>query len=89
MFNRIGTLALVLSFSLVTGTRPGDLVDPRIPAGGTPGFVSFHLRGGFDIGHASRMTVAVQNLTDQTYRTHGSGIDQPGRSPVVGCEWSF
>jgi len=72
-----------------TRLSPGDLVDPLILTGGTPGFVAFNVRGGFDIRHAGRVTAAVQNLTDQTYRTHGSGIDQPGRSLVVGYERSF
>ena len=49
----------------------GDKTDPRIPIGGTPGFVAFTLRGGVRLDHNLRIGVRLENLTDQTFRTHG------------------
>ncbi len=68
---------------------PGDIEDPRIPVGGTPGFVTFNLRGGMDLNQFGNVTVALENITDKTYRLHGSGIDCPGVNLVIGYELSF
>jgi hemoglobin/transferrin/lactoferrin receptor protein len=68
---------------------PGDKTDPRIPIGGTPGFVTFILRGGVRLDHNVRIGVRLENLTDRTFRTHGSGIDRPGRNLVVGIDWAY
>lgn len=53
---------------------------------GTPGFLTLHLRGGYRFSDHLAATLVVQNLTDETYRYHASGIDEPGRSVVVGLE---
>lgn len=68
---------------------PGDVEDPRIPAGGTPGFATFNLRGGVDFNHWGNLTIALENLGDEAYRLHGSGVDSPGRNLVVGYELPF
>ncbi len=67
---------------------PGDRTDPRIPVGGTPGFAIFHLSGGFELDRVGTFTLALENLTDETYRLHGSGIDGPGLNLVVGFQSS-
>ena len=72
-----------------TRLSPDDLVDSRIPAGGTPGFVTLHARGGLQLTPAIDFTLGVENLTDLRYRTHGSGVDMPGRNLVVGFAWIF
>ena len=56
----------------------------RIPPGGTPGYVVFHARGGWRIGRYVALDVALENLLDEDYRVHGSGLNRPGRSLVVG-----
>ena len=58
-----------------TRLAPGDLTDVRIPAGGTPGFLTFNARGGVTINRTLQVTLGLENLTNRTYRTHGSGID--------------
>ena len=68
---------------------PGDKSDPRIPVGGTPGFVTFNLRGGIDLNKFGNVTIALENITDKAYRLHDSGIDSPGRNLVLGYEFSF
>lgn len=72
-----------------TRLAPDDLSDPRIPKGGTPGFLTLHARGGLKLSGAIELTLGVQNLTNRTYRTHGSGIDMPGTNVVFGLEWIF
>jgi hemoglobin/transferrin/lactoferrin receptor protein len=72
-----------------TRLAPGDLTDVRIPVGGTPGFVTFNARGGVEINQALQITFGVENLTNRTYRTHGSGIDAAGTNAVFGIDWMF
>jgi len=68
---------------------PGDIDDPRIPVGGTPGFVTFNLRGGIDFINWGNVTMALENITNEAYRLHGSGIDSPGVNLVMGYELSL
>ena len=72
-----------------TRLAPGDMTDVRIPAGGTPGFVTLNGRGGFRVNDALELTFGLENITNRTYRTHGSGIDAPGTNVVVGIDWVF
>jgi hemoglobin/transferrin/lactoferrin receptor protein len=68
---------------------PGDLTDVRIPAGGTPGFVTLNGRGGFMINRELKLTLGLENVTNRTYRMHGSGVDAPGTNLVFGIDWLF
>ncbi len=86
---RVWAEGLSLLATQQTRLAAGDKTDPRIPAGGTPGFVTFNVRGGVRLTHGGRIGVGIENLTNQTYRIHGSGIDRPGRNLVVGIEWIF
>ena len=72
-----------------TRLAPGDLTDVRIPAGGTPGFLTLNARGGLTINRALQATLGLENLTNRTYRTHGSGIDAAGTNVVFGIDWMF
>ncbi len=63
--------------------------DGRIPPGGTPGYNVFDLSARYRFSSAFEVTVAVENLTDEDYRVHGSGQNQPGRNAVVSARWSF
>jgi hemoglobin/transferrin/lactoferrin receptor protein len=87
--NRRG--AWVEGYGILAGRQdrlaPGDLTDPRIRPTGTPAFATANLRAGLDVARRLRVTIAVENLFDATYRLHGSGIDAPGRTLVVGAEW--
>lgn len=53
---------------------------------GTPGFVGFHLRAGVQWSPHWRLSGTLQNLLDSTYRTHGSGVEEAGRSVVLAVE---
>ncbi|MGC6418971.1 MAG: TonB-dependent receptor [Bradymonadia bacterium] len=57
-----------------------DVADARIPMGGTPGYVVHDLRMGLRVRSRLQLNVVLQNLTDERYRTHGSGIYSAGRA---------
>ena len=60
----------------------------RIPAGGTPGYEVFTLRGGWQVHDSLQLSVALENIFDEDYRVHGSGLNEPGRNLVVSLVWN-
>jgi len=63
---------------------------PEVPdCARTPGFAVFHLRAGARFAERYSAALTLQNLFDTTYRTHGSGVDEPGRSAVLSLEASL
>lgn len=58
----------------------------RIPPGGTPGYVVAHLRGGYQINDQVRFGLALENITDEDYRFHGSGTNEPGINLIATLE---
>jgi hemoglobin/transferrin/lactoferrin receptor protein len=59
----------------------GDLrICPDVPGEcrGTPGWAVFVVRGGAKVGSHLRVTLALENLTDESYRYHASGIQSAG-----------
>ena len=57
----------------------GDKDDNRIPKGGTPGWNSLNMYASYQLPMI-RLNVGLQNLLNEDYRTHGSGINGYGRS---------
>jgi hemoglobin/transferrin/lactoferrin receptor protein len=57
----------------------GDKDDNRIPVGGTPSWQVVNIYGGYTISRF-QFNGCLQNLLDEDYRTHGSGINGVGRS---------
>ena len=45
---------------------------------GTPGWWTLNVRGGVRLFDYTRLTLSLENLLDQRYRPHGSGINAPG-----------
>ncbi len=69
---------------------PGDQGDTsRIPPGGTPGYVTYNIRGGVNITKGLRATAAVENISNTDYRIHGSGVNAPGTNFVLSVELKF
>ncbi|MCB1044568.1 MAG: TonB-dependent receptor [Acidobacteria bacterium] len=62
---------------------PNDRSDSRIPDGGTPGYGVVHLRYGRAVTPRIHVKAAIENLFDKLYKTHGSGIYEPGRRLTV------
>jgi outer membrane receptor protein involved in Fe transport len=63
---------------------PIDKLSPRIGPDGTSGFIIFSLRGGFSISNHVELTAGVENLLNETYKIHGSGIYSAGRNVFFG-----
>ena len=55
----------------------------------TPGFVVLNLGAGLTFTPQLRATVGLMNLLDRNYRTHGSGVDAPGRSAFASLSVTF
>lgn len=68
---------------------PGDIDDSRIGPEGTPGFQVLHLRGRYQFNRLLSASLALENLTDEVYKHHGSGIYNPGRRWIIGLEASW
>lgn len=67
-----------------------DVLDrTRIPAGGTPGYDVYHVRAGWNPCRNATLTAALENLTNEDYRIHGSGLNEPGRNFVLAAQLSF
>lgn len=73
-----------------TRLSSGDRGDTqRIPPGGTPGYTVVTLRSGWQVTDALLLTAAVENVGDEAYRVHGSGVNQPGVNFVFGAQMRF
>jgi hemoglobin/transferrin/lactoferrin receptor protein len=55
----------------------------RIPPGGTPGYTTLNLRSEWIVRDGLVFSLACDNLTDEDYRIHGSGVNEPGRNLVA------
>lgn len=66
----------------------GDKDDNRIPKGGTPSWTIFNIYGGYSFKNLS-VNMALQNLLNEDYRTHGSGVNGVGRSASLSANWVF
>lgn len=70
-------------------TRLGsrDSSDPRIPSGGTPGYAVHGVRAGARVAPDVNVSAGLENVTDELYRGHASGVDSAGRHVWVGLSW--
>jgi outer membrane receptor protein involved in Fe transport len=60
-----------------------DKLDSRIPEGGTPGWITINFRLMARIAKETEVRVVLENLLDETYKEHGSGVYSPGRGIVL------
>jgi hemoglobin/transferrin/lactoferrin receptor protein len=61
----------------------------RIPPGGTPAYMVADLHTGFQVSDDLELLVGIDNLADEDYRIHGSGLNQPGRNLYVTLRMGF
>jgi len=61
----------------------------RIPAGGTPGFATFGLRGGWEVSSMCSLFAAIENIGNIDYRIHGSGVNEPGLNAILSLKVSY
>jgi hemoglobin/transferrin/lactoferrin receptor protein len=64
---------------------PVNLDDNRIPAGGTPGYVTYNLRGRL-VQDIFTLRLALDNITDELVLEHGSGFYRAGFSVMASLE---
>lgn len=69
--------------------NPQDVSDWRIGPDGTDGFDVLHLRGGLWIAEHLRGMLALENVSDELYKYHASGVYRPGRQMVAQLELRF
>lgn len=62
---------------------PRDVNDSRINPAGTPGWVTANIRASWDVSDTWRVAASVENVLDERYRVHGSGLDAVGRNVFV------
>ncbi len=61
----------------------------RIPSGGTPSYVMASLYAGWQATEDLLLTLGLENLTDEDYRTHGSGQNEAGINAIMGARLRF
>jgi outer membrane receptor protein involved in Fe transport len=74
-----------------------DLWDPTIcPAlpgvglcSGTPGFLLLSVRSALRLSRQIQLTAAIDNITNESYRFHGSGIDGAGIGARLGLDANY
>jgi outer membrane receptor protein involved in Fe transport len=59
---------------------PRDEEDPRINPAGTAGWATLNLLLSWQAASNMELGLRLENLSDENYREHGSGIDTPGRN---------
>lgn len=57
--------------------------DQRIPPDGTPSYFVANLSAGWQTSESLDFTVSLQNLTNEDYRIHGSGLNEPGFGAIL------
>ena len=69
-------------------TRDANDTD-RIPPGGTPGYFVLGVRGSWQVLATVRLSLAIENLLDEEFRVHGSGLNGPGRNAIFAIQANF
>jgi hemoglobin/transferrin/lactoferrin receptor protein len=64
-----------------------DITDSRIPDEGTPGWSTINLRSFWKLSRHFNFNFIFENLLDETYKEHGSGIYAPGWGVVFGIQY--
>lgn len=61
----------------------------RIPVGGTPSYVVASLYAGWQTSEVLQLNLALENLTNEAYRIHGSGQNMPGRNATLSIKFEW
>jgi hemoglobin/transferrin/lactoferrin receptor protein len=61
----------------------------RIPTGGTPGYLTASLRAGWNPTGHLQVLCGLENLTDESYRVHGSGQNEAGLNGIIGVRLNW
>jgi len=66
-----------------------DIDDSRIPEGGTAGWTTFNIRNSWELSPHFKFNFIFENVFNEAYKEHGSGVYSPGRSSVVGIRFQY
>lgn len=66
-----------------------DLTDPRINPLGTAGWAILGMRSNYEFRNGLRLALSIDNLLDQRYRVHGSGIDARGLNIGIAVQYHW
>ncbi|MBI3180328.1 MAG: TonB-dependent receptor, partial [Deltaproteobacteria bacterium] len=80
--SRVGAAAVLRWAGEQRRLAVADLSDPRIPAGGTPGFALMDLRAWLRLSGLF-VSLVVENVFDTPWRAHGSSVNGPGRGVLL------
>jgi hemoglobin/transferrin/lactoferrin receptor protein len=61
----------------------------RIPTNGTPGYAVASLRAGWQCTENLELTAGLENISDDDYRSHGSGQNEPGFGAILGARLTW
>ena len=61
----------------------------RFPPGGTPEYWVVMLSSGYKATDNLDLFLTLENVSDTSYRIHGSGVNQPGFNAILGGKVSF
>ncbi|OVE81948.1 hypothetical protein BVY04_02030 [bacterium M21] len=61
----------------------------RFPTDGTPAWETYNLSAGLALTLNLDIALALENITDENYRIHGSGINEPGRNLIATVIYKF
>lgn len=87
---RIWTEGYVQSAEKADRLSAADRKDTeRIPPGGTPGYCVGGFRAGWRINRNWSTSLSLENITDEDYRIHGSGVNEPGRNLIAMATYRF
>jgi hemoglobin/transferrin/lactoferrin receptor protein len=48
-----------------------------------------NLRSGWEITDSFSLAASIENVTDQNYRVHRSGVNEPGQSRMMTLDWQL
>jgi len=55
----------------------------------SPSWYTLNLRNQYNVSNNFKISLNLENITDQRYRTYSSGIAAPGRNLILGLGYSF
>jgi hemoglobin/transferrin/lactoferrin receptor protein len=69
---------------------PGDVNDTeRIPSHGTSSWGVLDLRASWEALEGLTFSLALENALNETYRIHGSGVNEPGRNLSLAADYRW
>jgi len=61
----------------------------RIPINGTPSYLTASIYSGWKVSEDLTINLALENLTDEDYRIHGSGQNGVGRNATISVKFAW